>query len=652
MLGLASNSAPGVYFEFVDTSARGISAVPTDIAGFVGIAERGPVDTPTAINSWEQFEAVFGSFILSGFLAYSVNAFFQNGGRRCHIVRVADPTKVTTAGCALLGQDGTPTLRLSAISPGAWGNRLSVTVGRSSPGSTLSAAIQPADRWSTIVRSVAGFGGGAVVRLFQDAAVAIESYRVVTRVEAPLYQVWWHAALDTAFDITSPIYLEVLEFSLSVSQAGQIKEVYSRLSLVRDHPAYVGKILGDVGAPDSGIPALVGERPSQWIAIHDPDPIGIAELDDPSPTFPGRLPMIGEVRPDGGADGISGLTPDDFTGDQWSPEKRGLRCFEDVEEVAIVAIPDCLIQPPPATTYAPLPPPPPPDPCPVPVVPAVGPAVYTPPAMEAPPEFSPEEVYHIQRALVDQCEQLRNRIAVLDAPKAKGRGEAIDVSEIRGWRQRFDSKYAALYYPWLVVDDNLRLGGALTRAIPPSGHVVGLYARTDLSRGVHWAPANEALNWVRDTSVSVDAEIQASLNPLGIDCIRAFPGRGIRVFGGRTVSSDPDWRFVNVRRLMMMIEAACQQALQWAVFEPNGAYLREMVRISLGAFLTAVWRQGALVGATASEAFYVKCDEVNNPPAVSELGELIAEVGVAPVRPAEFVIFRVGRADDELQVSE
>jgi phage tail sheath protein FI len=640
VISLAADRAPGVYVEFVDASPPRITGLPTDIAGFVGIADRGPVDQAIAINSWEQFAAVFGSFAANGFLAYAAYAFFQNGGRRCHIVRVADKDRVASASAVIRGEDLNPTLLLSATSPGGWGNQLGVRVGRSSAGATVTdlAKTQPADRWSSFVESVAGFERAAVVRFFQDGPPPLQTYRVVTRVEAPLYRIWWHAPIDNGFDLAAPLHLEVIEFSLAVSEAGVLIELYPRLSLVRDHPRYIAKLLA--------------ETPSPRIAVIDPAPIDLKGLSAGRNLFPERLPAPADLMPQGGVDGIAGLSAADFTGDLGASEKRGLRCLEDVEEVAIVAIPDCLIQPLPPVRTAPLPPPPLPDPCPIEVRPVLLPKDYAPPAPEPPPVFTLQDVFEIQQAVVAHCEAQRYRIAVLDAPLLSQAGERVDVNEIRAWRQRFDSKYAALYFPWLLVDDPLQQLGSLTRAVPPSGHVVGLYAHTDLTNGVHWAPANTELNWVRDIRVQVDAEVQAVLNPLGINCIRAFPARGLRVFGARTVSSDPDWRYVNVRRLMMMIEATCLAAMRWAVFEPNDGYLRELVRMSLASFLSAVWRQGALVGATAADAYYVKCDEANNPSFVVEHGQLIAEVGVAPVRPAEFVFFRIGRVDDELVVSE
>jgi hypothetical protein len=215
---------------------------------------------------------------------------------------------------------------------------------------------------------------------------------------------------------------------------------------------------------------------------------------------------------------------------------------------------------------------------------------------------------------------------------------------------RFNSDFAALYFPWLQLPDPA-LPGVL-RSVPPCGHVVGLYARLDVAEGVHRAPANGELRWVHDVALGVDDSLHGVLDPESVNAIRAFRGRGIRVYGARTLSNDPSWRYVNVRRLLSMIEESVEEACQWVVFEPNDDELRALLRIGIGGLLEAIWRRGGLVGATAEEAFFVKCDRANNPPAVVDQGRLVVDVGVAPAEPAEFVVFRVGRVDEQLELTE
>jgi phage tail sheath protein FI len=192
----------------------------------------------------------------------------------------------------------------------------------------------------------------------------------------------------------------------------------------------------------------------------------------------------------------------------------------------------------------------------------------------------------------------------------------------------------------------------LTRAVPPCGHVAGQYARADLEVGPHRAPANVALGWAEGVTAAPGDAVHGLLNSAGINVIRALPGRGLRILGARTVSSDPDWRFVNVRRLLIMIERAISVFTSWAVFEPNDHVTRTKLHLALTSFLVGLWGAGALVGAAASQAFFVRCDESNNSPGERANGRLLAEVGVAPSQPFEFVVLRVGRTGNEFKVEE
>lgn len=205
----------------------------------------------------------------------------------------------------------------------------------------------------------------------------------------------------------------------------------------------------------------------------------------------------------------------------------------------------------------------------------------------------------------------------------------------------YDTKYGALYYPWIKVANPL--GGGESILVPPCGHMAGIYARSDTERGVHKAPANEVVRGALAVESQITKSEQDILNPQGINCIRAFPGRGIRVWGGRTLSSNASWRYINVRRLFNYVEESIELGTQWVVFEPNDRDLWARIRRDINAFLTMVWRSGALFGATPSEAFYVKCDDETNPPAVRDLGQVVIEIGLAPVKPAEFVIFRISQ---------
>ncbi len=247
------------------------------------------------------------------------------------------------------------------------------------------------------------------------------------------------------------------------------------------------------------------------------------------------------------------------------------------------------------------------------------------------------QVRDLQGKMIAHCEQAGDRMAILDCPPN------MLPQEILEWRMNtagYDSKFAALYYPWIEVMDPLTNKPMM---VPPSGHVAGLWCRTDSTRGVHKAPANEVVMGANGLGFQVTHAEQGGLNKVGINCIRSFPGRGIRVWGARTLSSDPEWRYINVRRLFNFVSESIMEGTQWSVFEPNDEKLWIQLRIAASNFLTRVWNDGALFGSTPGQAFYVKCDSETNPPEVIEAGQVVCEIGIAPVKPAEFVVFRLSQ---------
>jgi uncharacterized protein len=246
----------------------------------------------------------------------------------------------------------------------------------------------------------------------------------------------------------------------------------------------------------------------------------------------------------------------------------------------------------------------------------------------------------VQTSLISHCELQANRMAILDAPPG------MTPQQIKEWRTEvamFDSGFAALYYPWIKVENPIGVNGDREVLIPPSGHIAGVWARTDESRGVWKAPANDTIRGCLDVERPITQNEQGLLNPTGINCIRPFGSRGIRIWGARTLSSDTDWRYLNVRRLFNMVETTIMEGTQYAVFEPNDVTLWEGVTRTLTGFLRGLWTAGALFGDSAEQAFYVKCDAETNPPESIDEGKLVVEVGIAPVKPAEFVIFRISQ---------
>lgn len=290
----------------------------------------------------------------------------------------------------------------------------------------------------------------------------------------------------------------------------------------------------------------------------------------------------------------------------------------------------------------------------------------------AAPGFTDAESY---TAILDHCQQLKDRFAILDAPNvvdpkdvarlkdtagaggpprapagAAAPGPADPGAERAGGlrAKQSDSGHGALYFPWVRVNDPIT--GALVEA-PPSGHLAGVYARTDGTRGVHKAPGNESLWGVVDVAYRVTRAEQEVLNPAGVNCIRFFADAGIRVWGARTLApAASEWRYINVRRLFNMVEESIARSTRWVVFEPNDHTLWKSIRRDVSAFLTRVWRGGALFGLRPESAFFVKCDEETNPPDVIDAGQVVIQVGLAPVKPAEFIVFRIGQHEAGTQI--
>jgi phage tail sheath protein FI len=292
------------------------------------------------------------------------------------------------------------------------------------------------------------------------------------------------------------------------------------------------------------------------------------------------------------------LSADEYVGD--ADQRTGFGGLEAVDEITMISVPDLM-------------------------------SAYEQQVLDL------EAVVAVQQGLISHCEAMGDRMAILDPPPG------MTPQQVKEWRSRtagFDSRYAALYYPWIKVFDP---GAGRHAFVPPSGHVAGLWARTDDLRGVHKAPANEVVRGAVGLQTQLTKGENDLLNPIGVNCIRAFPARGIRVWGARTLASDPAWRYLNVRRLFNYLEESILAGTQWVVFEPNDDALWARVRRTISAFLVNEWRKGALFGLTPDEAFYVKCDRETNPPEIIDAGQVVCEIGIAPVKPAEFVVFRLAQ---------
>jgi uncharacterized protein len=301
------------------------------------------------------------------------------------------------------------------------------------------------------------------------------------------------------------------------------------------------------------------------------------------------------------------LNPADYVGD--SADRTGFGGLEAIDDVTMVAVPDAM-------------------------------AAYQKGWIDA------EGLKAVQLAMIAHCELMGDRVAIIDPPPD------LNAQQVLHWRRSeagYDSKYAALYWPWIKVADPATNSTVL---VPPSGHVGGIWGRNDDTRGVHKAPANEVVRGAISLGTDITSKEQELLNPEGVNCIRAFSGRGIRVWGARTLASDPAWRYVNIRRLFNYLEESIINGTQWVVFEPNDDALWAKIRRTISAFLVNEWRKGALFGLTPDEAFFVKCDRETNPAEGIDAGQVVCEIGIAPVKPAEFVIFRLSQFSGGASLTE
>jgi uncharacterized protein len=593
--------APGVYVEEVSFRSKSIEGVPTSTTGFAGMTHYGPVQYPNGprnseprlITSFTEFERVYGGLEeleidggRTAFLAHAARAFFDNGGKRLYLSRVFTPR----AGDANLGVasrsivDGALTATWRARWPGSMGNVLVQT--------------QPMRSRVTVSNA----GGAIRVQRVKDGAV-IEVLPAGTTPPSPSAPISLGALAVVHIDqdgnqtftgATPPTAVDevvhLVELMVSVQAGDDRFDQYAELAGDPAQTRYIGKVLErDDPADEDALVAL------EWDATAAGATADQLMVMLTAPNSAGRLT--------GGNDGAMPLATD-FAGAEADPDDpfkmaTGLAALGDIDDIAIVAMPD-------AATLG-----------------------------------TDDEIFTAAQALIGHAERLRYRIAVVDGPLASS------MNEIRRFRGKFDSKYGALYHPWIeILDPTERPSqGRPPRRIllPPSGFVTGIYARSDIERGVHKAPANEVVRGLTRFEANINKARQDVLNPEGINALRFFEGRGNRVWGARTMSSDPEWKYVNVRRLFIYIEHSIDKGTQWAVFEPNGPRLWANVRQTVEDFLLVLWRDGALLGDKPEQAYFVRCDRTTMTQNDLDNGRLICLVGVAPVKPAEFVIFRIGQ---------
>lgn len=609
--------APGVYVEEVSFRSKSIEGVPTSTTGFAGMTRFGPVQypggprttEPRLITSFTEFEQVYGGLEplrnaagstdpeeeRHGYLAHAARAFFDNGGKRLYVSRVYAPRDsgggvfddygVATAAVTVAGGAGTATW--TARWPGRLGNVLVETrVARSGNVAYTHGTFGPQAQRAKAGTIVEITPGTAPVGNTPPVAGNVAVVEVAADGSQTFVRLNGSSPAPGGSDV-----IQILEMQVIVAVDLDRVDVYNELAADPRQKRYIGKILQANDPEDENAVVFLDWTPG---SIHP----GELLLALRGTADPGQ-----GVRLSGGHDG-GVAQPSDLQGqaaslDNADIKATGLEALGEIDDIAIVALPD-------SGTYGDV-------------------------------DLSADAVGR----LIGHCERLRYRIGVLDAP------EGSSMTEIRAFRGRFDSKYAAMYHPWIEIFDPTErpAQGAPPRRLmlPPSGFVCGIYARSDIERGVHKAPANEVVRGLTRFEANINKERQDVLNPEGINALRFFEGRGNRVWGARTISSDPEWKYVNVRRLFIYVEHSIDLGTQWAVFEPNNARLWANIRETVENFLLVLWQNGALLGDKPEEAFFVRCDRTTMTQNDLDNGRLICLIGIAPVKPAEFVIFRIGQ---------
>ena len=601
--------APGVFVEEVSFRAKTIEGVPTSTTGFAGMTRFGPVHyedgprstEPLLVTSFPEFERAYGKLDLLNaervpYLAHAARAFFLNGGQRLYVSRVFTANADDDSGVAV-----------ATVPPGAAANTATATWHARWPGSMGNVHVEVTAVRSRNILVRAPDGTPKAQRAHEGALVEkwnsttdtlphpndpLDSGRLRVVREDNLGNQTFEVPAGGTDNLAGIDTLYLVELQVSVRVDSERTDQTVMLGCDPAHKRYIGTIL-DLDDPED-------EQSVVWLDVGTTPPDAVTLVTALTGT---AAPAVGVFDLTGGNDGQV-PTADDLLGHAADPDDAnlkatGLSALADVDDIAIVALPDAASleddERRVATSYL--------------IAHAEAPGAY--------------------------------RIAIVDGP------QNASVNGIRAFRGFFDSSYAALYYPWIEILDPTQRPeqGAPPPKIllPPSGFVAGIYARTDIARGVWKAPANEVVQGLTRFEANVNTGRQQVLNPEGINALRFFPGRGSRVWGARTLTSDPEWKYVPVRRFFLFLEHSIDRATQWAVFEPNGEQLWRKITRTVEAFLEAQWRDGALMGTTPAQAYFVRCDRTTMTQNDLDNGRLICLIGVAPVRPAEFVIFRIGQ---------
>jgi hypothetical protein len=598
--------APGVYVEETSFRAKSIEGVGTSTTAFVGPTRRGPVgETPELITSLTDFERIYGSLenlVLSdvpaaanrlNFVAHAARAYFDNGGSRLYVVRTSN--NAAAASAPLIQPEPAEAEQITALARvvGQAGNgRLTFRVTGRPVASTRFLQEAPAD----VLLRMTVQERAAVTDPFPAPVVSVYRKQVTGGTTS------WPRVSGTGpdplvvgatmFDDTTlrQVSGEMLSLSVEFTDRDGYAQGWDELSFSRSDGRWIGTVLAER-------PSNRADQLRNLIALRFGADVSAAELlaaINALPPVPGDTDGRRFLELSGGGDGAAPVVGTETTVGTYA---HALMVLSGLEDISIVAAPG-------GSAYA--------------------------------------ESQGVQNALIAHAERRRAyRIAVLDTPPNQIPGQ---VREARG---RIDSRYAALYYPWVIVPNPLARPGQdnipKEIALPPSGFVAGIYARNDIERGVYKAPANEVVRGALRFEIDVNFAQQEVLNPIGVNCLRFLTGRGYRLWGARLASSDPEWKYVSDRRYFNYLEASIDRGTQWAVFEPNGERLWANIRQTISDFLYNEWRNGALLGTSIEEAFFVRCDRSTMTQNDLDNGRLVCLIGVAIIRPAEFVIFRIGQ---------
>ncbi len=607
--------APGVYIEETSSIAPAIAAVNTHVTAFVGPCRFGPVGgVPELLTSYADFERLHGGLAALDFgitdpapnyLAHAVRVFFEEGGKKLHVARVYSPPGGSdgiarwTSNHSASSLSAQAKIELSARYAGADGNMLltlelkkgqsKIRVNRR--GKTKLTGVEEGDVvWAQTLEAAANTPPVPgrfyrVQRQRRGLRLGNDSSAAGKLLKARLFETV--NAVSVTVRVTAPGQAwsgqALADMVFDPARANSLSQAFAPQPGAGVAGGSIPLVLAADGASGDQIAAAFARLPN------DDDGTTIADcLDSSNPTARSVTLQL--------SDGSDGRAPTaaDYSGSSSNADvTQGLEALQALADIAIVAAPGASASPNGAADAA-----------------------------------------SIARALIAHCEQQRYRMAVLDSP------QGATANEVRAARQGIDSSRAALYYPWVQILDPLT---NLSMLNPPSGHICGIYARNDINRGVHKAPANEVIRLATDLEFTIESAQQDVLNPEGINCLRFFPGRGYRVWGARTASSDPEWKYINVRRYLSYLERSIDAGTQWVVFENNGELLWSRVRVAIENFLNSEWRSGGFQGDRVDAAYFVKCDRTTMTQNDLDNGRLICQIGVAVVKPAEFVIFRIGQ---------